>query len=295
MLYVDDWGYANAGYHSPQANKTGEIRTPTIDGLVAAGVQFSRMYAYPFCSPSRCSLLSGRMPHHVSTQNIRGATYDDTAPQVGGQGIPRNMTTFSQILKRQNYSTHFVGKWDVGFATAGHTPSGRGFDTSLGYFFQINDYFTQGMSGSEGSACNKLLNTTKVKDLKDLWLDTGPATALAGSAYEEVLFEAQLMQVLHDYNASHTHSPAPTDESNDSATSQTHFSKPADVPNSLVDPSTNPLFIYYAPHLVHSPYQIPAAWLHKFDFIQQSDAGDTGGLRQVYTAMVSYMDTVIST
>eukprot|EP01052_Picozoa_sp_SAG31_P017791 SAG31_NODE_1232_length_9211_cov_31.167581_5_plen_168_part_00 len=40
---------------------------------------------------------------------------------------------------------------DVGFATAGHIPRGRGFDTALGYFFQINDYWTQGMSGSEGA------------------------------------------------------------------------------------------------------------------------------------------------
>ena len=56
------------------------------------------------------------------------------------------------------------------------------------------------MSGSEGSACNKLLNKTKVKDLKDLWLDTGPATKLAGTAYEEVLFEAQL--IFEDHVAS---------------------------------------------------------------------------------------------
>ena len=67
------------------------------------------------------------LPHHVSTQNIRGVTYDPAAPQVGGQGIPRNMTTWPQILKRQNYSSHFVGKWDAGFATRGHTPAGRGF------------------------------------------------------------------------------------------------------------------------------------------------------------------------
>ena len=127
------------------------------------------------------------------------------------------------------------------------------------------------MSGSEGSACNKLLNKTKLKNLKDLWLDSGPATELAGTAYEEVLFEAQLMQVLHDYNASHAASLTSDGSNGDER-----------------------LFIYYAPHLVHSPYQIPDAWLHRFDFIKESAAGDTsGGLRQVYTAMVSYMDTVV--
>jgi arylsulfatase I/J len=108
------------------------------------------------------------------------------------------------------------------------------------------------MSGSEGSACNKFLNTTKVKDLKDLWLDSGPATTLAGSAYEEVLFEAQLMQVLHEYNATHTVAPGSAADG-----------------DTLTMAQSNPLFIYYAPHLVHSPYQIPSEWLHKFDFIEQ--------------------------
>ena len=34
----------------------------------------------------------------------------------------------------------FAGKWDIGFATQGHIPAGRGYASSLGYFFQINDY-----------------------------------------------------------------------------------------------------------------------------------------------------------
>ena len=66
--------------------------------------------------------------------------------------------------------------------TAGHVPSGRGFDTSLAYFFQINDYWTQGMSGSEGACCNKITKT-RPSELRDLWLDDRPAKGLNGTAY----------------------------------------------------------------------------------------------------------------
>ena len=52
----------------------------------------------------------------------------------------------------------------------------------------------------------------------------------------------------------------------------------------------------YAPHLVHSPYQLPDDWLHKFDFIKAktgADADTAKGLRQVYAAMTHYMDSVV--
>jgi hypothetical protein len=98
---------------------------------------------------------------------------------VGGfAGIPRNMTTVAQVMKRAGYSTHMVGKvgcfvipapassalprrqsassmrahthclarrpaqWDVGMATPTHTPGGRGYDSTLIYFDHANDYWT---------------------------------------------------------------------------------------------------------------------------------------------------------
>lgn len=50
-----------------------------------------------------------------------------------GDGIPRNMTAIAAVLKRANYATHQLGKWDAGMSTPDHTPRGRGFDSSLGY------------------------------------------------------------------------------------------------------------------------------------------------------------------
>ena len=129
LLYVDDWGWANTGFH--RKTPSPEVRTPNIDAIVAGGIQLNRMYAYPFCAPSRAALMSGRMPCNSNHANIRGATYDGNHSEVGGQGVPRNQTVLSQMLAKAKYWSVFAGKWDIGFATQGHIPAGRGYVRSL--------------------------------------------------------------------------------------------------------------------------------------------------------------------
>ena len=63
MVLVDDWGWANVGYH--QATPTPEVDTPNIDSLVNEGLKLNQHYAFSVCAPSRCSLLTGRLPIHV--------------------------------------------------------------------------------------------------------------------------------------------------------------------------------------------------------------------------------------
>lgn len=41
LLYVDDWGWANVGYH--REVPTPEVSTPAIDDIVAGGIQLNRM------------------------------------------------------------------------------------------------------------------------------------------------------------------------------------------------------------------------------------------------------------
>ena len=60
----DDLGWGSLQYNNPQGP-----RTPAIDALLATSIRLDRAYAYKFCSPSRCSLLSGRLPIHVNTDN----------------------------------------------------------------------------------------------------------------------------------------------------------------------------------------------------------------------------------
>ena len=62
----------------------------------------------------------------------------------------------------------------------------------------------------------------------DLWANDGPANTLNGTAYEEYIFLDEVTRVL-----------------------QSH------------DP-TSPLFLFYAPHIVHCPLQVPEDQLNKF-------------------------------
>jgi len=49
---------------------------------------------------------------------------------------------------------------------------------------------------------------------------------------------------------------------------------------------TVPLFIYYAPHMVHSPLEVPKIWHDKFDFIEDP-------FRRTYHAMTAYIDDAV--
>lgn len=239
FLLVDDWGWANVGYH--RSSPTPEVVTTNFDELVKEGLELDQHYTFNQCGPSRCSLLTGRLPIHVSDKNIEPQYYNPNDKVSGFTGIPRNMTGIGEKMKLAGYATHQVGKWDAGMATPDHTPEGRGFQSSLGYFHHANDYYTE-----QENRCNGT-------PIVDLWQTDKPAVGLNGTGpdnYEEGLFKTTVLNIIKDH-----------------------------------DPFT-PLFLYYAPHIVHTPLQVPDSYLKKFSFIDNSD-------RQYYHAMVNYLDDVV--
>eukprot|EP01043_Picozoa_sp_COSAG02_P000887 COSAG02_NODE_18_length_54986_cov_345.599322_21_plen_249_part_00 len=166
MHLADDFGWANAGWHRPEGYK--EVQTPHMDTLVKEGIELDHAYSYKFCSPTRSCLQSGRLPVHVNVLNIGPEEWNPADPVSGFAAIPRNMTGMATKLKSAGYSTHQVGKWDAGMATVDHTPKGRGYDTSFGYFHHANDYWTEHVG-----AYVDLYNETEETD----W--AGPAPAFA--------------------------------------------------------------------------------------------------------------------
>jgi len=105
VLHVDQLRIDCLGvYGNPDA------RTPNIDRLAADGVRYVNSFcAFPVCTPSRYSLLSGRYVHdHAGWSN-----YSTLAPQIA---------TFPRIFRAAGYRTAAVGKMhftptylDVGF------------------------------------------------------------------------------------------------------------------------------------------------------------------------------------
>merc|ERR1711907_407162 len=114
---ADDLGHYNLGY---MGNK--EARTPNIDTLVKNGVRLARHYTYKYCSPTRSSFLSGRLPIHVNTEN--------RAANAAG-GVDMRMTTIAKKLQGVGYNTVHAGKWHAGAYATGQVPTGVGFNTSL--------------------------------------------------------------------------------------------------------------------------------------------------------------------
>ena len=217
FILVDDLGHANIGFNRKTGSLPPEVRTQRIDALARSGLLLDRHYVYHTCTPSRAAFLSGRLPVHV-TQKLY-------LPEQSNAGIPRNMTTIASVLKRAGYATHLVGKWDAGMATPTHTPQGRGFDSSLGYFGHKNDFWTKGIMQS---LC--LRAGAKYANLTDLW-DTNRPAEITGQ-YEELTFRQRALSIIYAHKRN----------------------------GALY----TPLFLLYTPHVAHCPLQSPHEYIERF-------------------------------
>lgn len=178
------------------------------------------------------------------------------------------MTTIAEQLKTAGYSTHAVGKWNVGMCSSRQTPKGRGFDSSLIYFDAANDYYSL-YSGF----CREGLNFTYVQDF---WthddakgIPEGPASSLANP--RDCVFNL-------------TETPFPPNRP-DCKYEDELF---ADFVYRTIeehDPDT-PFFLYYTPHIAHEPLMVPERFYNKFAHIEDES-------RRRYLAMVNYQDEIV--
>ena len=89
LLLMPDTGWNNVGWHNQ------EMKTPHANALVKDGLELDRHYAFLYCSPSRSSFMTGRLPFHVQQTNY---------PNVNlAQGAPRNMTFIASKMKAAGY------------------------------------------------------------------------------------------------------------------------------------------------------------------------------------------------
>lgn len=183
FVLVDDLGYANVGFNREIADP--EVKTPHLDALVSEGVRLTRHYVHRFCTPSRTSLQSGRLPVHVNT-GLGNPCSDDT-------GIPQNMTGLAEHLKAAGYVTAMAGKWDAGMATPAHTPQGRGYDTSLHYFSHKNDFWSQ---------ANMQTCCESDQTIIDFWHTDKGASDVNSTGYSEFLYQQELLSVINNHDPS---------------------------------------------------------------------------------------------
>lgn len=100
--------------------------TPTLDQLANEGISFTNVWAHPFCSPTRASILTG-----LFAAKTRVATYADPLAQ--------SHTSFVQLLRDEaEYRTAIFGKWHMAglpgdpVSYPGMKPKEAGFDVFKG-------------------------------------------------------------------------------------------------------------------------------------------------------------------
>lgn len=110
LCMADDMGWGDTGYNGNRV-----LRTPHLDEMARAGVQFNRFYAAaPVCSPTRGSCLTGRHPYRL------GITYAND-----GVLLAREIT-LPQLLHARGYATGHFGKWHLGTLSRTQLDSNRG-------------------------------------------------------------------------------------------------------------------------------------------------------------------------
>jgi len=92
------------------------------------------------CSPTRASILSGR---HVIHTGVYTPFAQGTALRLS-----LNFSLLPQHLSSLGYKTHMVGKWHIGQNELAALPTGRGFDSSYGYWSGAETYYSHEASGA---------------------------------------------------------------------------------------------------------------------------------------------------
>ena len=97
VFVADDMSWEDCGaYGHPK------IQTPNMDRLTQEGMRFDAAFlTCSSCSPSRCSMLTGRYPHSTGANELH-------------QPLPADQLLFTTPLNNAGYFTASAGKWHLG-------------------------------------------------------------------------------------------------------------------------------------------------------------------------------------
>ena len=103
-ILLDDVGFGELG--KPALAVTRGYKTPQISSFANEGMSLQRMYTEPSCTPTRVSMMTGRLPTRTGMVEAKAT--------VSGEGLPAEEVTIAEVLRDAGYNTSHIGKWHMG-------------------------------------------------------------------------------------------------------------------------------------------------------------------------------------
>lgn len=149
LILADDLGYGDISLHGNDL-----IKTPNIDGIAQAGVDFTRGYvSASVCAPSRAAMLTGQYQQRFGFEfltdpfeNLPRTRRSDferfgneanfkawyqPSTSIKERGLDPSVKTVANYMKEDGYTTAVIGKWHMGMHPR-FDPKYFGFDQSYG-------------------------------------------------------------------------------------------------------------------------------------------------------------------
>jgi arylsulfatase len=124
--------------------KTLGYTTPNINKMAGEGINFTRMYSEPSCTPTRAAFMTGRIP-------VRHGMGVVGMPHEYG-GLRAEEVTIGEVLSEAGYATAFYGKGHLGDIEESYLHN-QGFDEAL--FTPMNQISS--LWNEMGNAANAVL------------------------------------------------------------------------------------------------------------------------------------------
>jgi len=128
----------------PELQKFLGYETPNLNKLAEEGINFTRMYSEPSCTPTRAAFLTGRLPVRHG-MGVVGMPHEYS-------GLRKEEVTIAEVLSEAGYATGFFGKGHLGDIEESYLHN-QGFDEA---FFTPMNQITS-LYSPMGNAVNAVL------------------------------------------------------------------------------------------------------------------------------------------
>lgn len=158
LIIADDMGKdATSGFDEGTAKPT----TPTLDGIKNNGLVFENLWVYPTCSPTRASIISGKIAYHTGVKSP-------------GDALPTGENILQNYINEETddaYATAIVGKWHLAEnSNTTFNPESLGLDYYAGILSGGVGSYTQWQLTEDGERTTETTYVTeKLTDMAIEW------------------------------------------------------------------------------------------------------------------------------